>query len=111
MAKLTWEDINLIREIMFEYNKEIREDSEMFIPNDKTYAEEVLRRFEERKDVKSRFRRPEEQLGDNIYICKCGAELQYEGSVMTTIPPQYPYTCPKCGKRYVYRTDGTRWEW
>ena len=44
-------------------------------------------------------------------LCKCGAELVFEGAVMCSYPPQYPYTCPKCGKRYVYRTDGTRWEW
>jgi len=44
-------------------------------------------------------------------LCKCGGELKWEGVTMTSYPPQYPYTCPKCGKRYIYRTDGTRWEW
>ena len=44
-------------------------------------------------------------------LCKCGAKLVFENVVMTSYPPQYPYTCPKCGKRYIYRVDGTRWEW
>lgn len=45
------------------------------------------------------------------YLCKCGAKLESENIVMCSNPPQYPYTCPECGKRYIYRTDGTRWEW
>ncbi len=44
-------------------------------------------------------------------LCECGGELKWEGTVMTSYPPQYPYTCIKCGKRFVYRTDGTRWGW
>lgn len=44
-------------------------------------------------------------------FCDCGAELEYEGIVLTSYPPQYPYTCTRCHKRWIYRIDGTRWEW
>ena len=44
-------------------------------------------------------------------LCECGGTLKWEGAAMTSYPPQYPYTCTKCGKRYVYRVDGTRWKW
>lgn len=44
-------------------------------------------------------------------LCECGGTLKWEGAAMTSYPPQYPYTCTKCGKRYVYRIDGTRWKW
>lgn len=44
-------------------------------------------------------------------LCDCGAELQRENYVLTSWPAQYPYTCPACGRRYVYRTDGTRYLW
>lgn len=52
-----------------------------------------------------------EDRAEEKKLCECGGELEFEGSVMTSCPPQYPYTCKKCGKRYVYRVDGTRWEW
>lgn len=41
--RLTWNDISLIRDIMFKYNREIRESKN--IPNDKDYCEEVLKRY------------------------------------------------------------------
>ena len=44
---LTWEDISTIRQIMFDYNKQIR--NEITIPNDKEYCKEVLKRFKEQK--------------------------------------------------------------
>ena len=31
-------------------------------------------------------------------LCECGGTLKWEGAAMTSYPPQYPYTCIKCGK-------------
>ena len=45
------------------------------------------------------------------YKCKCGGEFEYENIVLTSIPPQYPYRCNKCGKRIIKRTDGTTYDW
>lgn len=48
---------------------------------------------------------------DDRKLCEfCGTELEYENVVLTSIPPQYPYTCPRCGARYVYR-EGRRYLW
>ena len=47
---------------------------------------------------------------DTSYKCSCGADLVSEGVVLTSNPPQYPYLCPKCGKRYVYGPSG-RYSW
>lgn len=47
---------------------------------------------------------------DTSYKCSCGADLVSEGVVLTSNPPQYPYLCPKCGKRYVYGQSG-RYSW
>jgi DNA-directed RNA polymerase subunit RPC12/RpoP len=41
------------------------------------------------------------------YKCKCGGDFEYENTVLTSIPPQYPYRCNKCGKRVIKRADGT----
>ena len=47
--ELGWEDISIIRQIMFDYNRTIR--NEMTIPNDEEYCQEVLKRFnKERKE-------------------------------------------------------------
>ena len=46
--ELTWEDISEIRKIMFDYNRQIR--NEMSIPNGEDYCKEVLKRFKERKE-------------------------------------------------------------
>ena len=43
IAELTWEDISRIRNIMFEVNKGV--DHESPLPNDKSYCEEVLKRY------------------------------------------------------------------
>jgi hypothetical protein len=48
--ELTWEDVSKIRQIMFDYNKQIR--NEMTIPNDKEYCEELLKRFKAQKGEK-----------------------------------------------------------
>ena len=43
----TLEDISIIRQIMFDYNRQVR--NEMSIPNDKEYCQEVLKRFKAQK--------------------------------------------------------------
>ena len=48
--ELGWEDISIIRQIMFDYNRQIR--NEMSIPNDKEYCEEILKRFKAMKETK-----------------------------------------------------------
>ena len=48
--ELSWEDVSRIRQIMFDYNKQIR--NEMTIPNDKEYCEELLKRFKAQKGEK-----------------------------------------------------------
>ena len=35
-------------------------------------------------------------LVDRFLCDKCGAAMQFDGVVLTTWPPQYPYTCPEC---------------
>ena len=50
LAELTWEDILIIWNIMFEYNAKIRK--EQIVPIDKDYCEEVLRRFQDNKKHK-----------------------------------------------------------
>lgn len=47
---LTWEDISIIRKIMYDYNKQIR--NEMAIPKEEEYCKEVLKRFLEQKGGK-----------------------------------------------------------
>lgn len=47
---------------------------------------------------------------DTSYKCSCGADLVSESVVLTSYPPQHPYLCPKCGKRYVYGQSG-RYSW
>lgn len=32
---------------------------------------------------------------------ECGTSLAADGNVLTSYPPQYPYTCPKCGYQTV----------
>ena len=47
--ELTLEDISILRQIMFDYNRQVR--NEMSIPNDEDYCKEVLKRFnKERKE-------------------------------------------------------------
>lgn len=45
--KLTLEDVSMIRQIMFDYHRQIR--NEMSIPNDEEYCKEVLKRFRAQK--------------------------------------------------------------
>ena len=51
-SRLTLEDISILRQIMFDYNKQVR--NEMSIPNNEDYCKEVLKRFKaqngEKKD-------------------------------------------------------------
>ena len=47
--ELGWEDISVIRQIMFDYHKILREQKPIHIPSDKDYCQEVLKRFKERK--------------------------------------------------------------
>lgn len=56
-------------------------------------------------------------LVDRLLCDDCGAEMQWGGQIYTTYPPQYPYTCPKCGNQqsvdktyptyYLELSDGT----
>lgn len=45
LNRLTKQDIDEIRQIMFELNKEIREDDSICIPNDDKYCNDVLKRL------------------------------------------------------------------
>ena len=47
--ELTWEDISVIRQIMFDYHKILREQKPIHIPSDKDYCQEVLKRFKAQK--------------------------------------------------------------
>ena len=47
--ELGWEDISVIRQIMFDYHKILREQKPIHIPSDKDYCQEVLKRFKEKK--------------------------------------------------------------
>jgi len=47
--ELTWEDISTIRQIMFDYNRTIR--NEMPLPSNENYCKEVLKRFKEIKKI------------------------------------------------------------
>ena len=47
--ELTWEDISVIRQIMFDYHKILREQKPIHIPSDKDYCQEVLKRFKSQK--------------------------------------------------------------
>lgn len=40
-------------------------------------------------------------LVDRFLCEKCGATMQSDGIVLTTWPPQYPYTCPECHHQQV----------
>lgn len=46
--ELTWGDISIIRQIMFNYNRTIR-NKMAIIPNDEEYCKEVLNRFNKQK--------------------------------------------------------------
>ena len=46
-SKLTLEDVSMIRQIMFDYNRQVR--NEMSIPNNEDYCKEVLNRFKAQK--------------------------------------------------------------
>ena len=35
-------------------------------------------------------------LVDRFLCDKCGATMQFDGVMLTTWPPKYPYTCPEC---------------
>ena len=36
---------------------------------------------------------------DRLYCDKCGEEMEFTGMVLTSYPPRYPHSCPKCGHR------------
>lgn len=46
-SRLSLEDISILRQIMFDYNRQVR--NEMFIPNNEDYCKEILKRFKARK--------------------------------------------------------------
>jgi len=38
------------------------------------------------------------------YACpKCGEYMEWGGGEFSTIPPQYPHFCPKCGYKETFR--------
>ena len=41
---------------------------------------------------------------EHMYCPKCGTEMEFTGTVLTSYPAQYPHRCPKCDYRYT--TDG-----
>lgn len=43
---------------------------------------------------------------DNLK-CKCGGDFIFDNIVLTSLPPQYPYTCNKCGKKIIMRNNRT----
>jgi len=34
---------------------------------------------------------------EHYHCIKCGAEMDFDGTVLTSYPAQYPHTCPECG--------------
>ena len=40
-------------------------------------------------------------LVDRFLCEKCGATMQFYGVVLTSWPPQYPYTCPECHHQQI----------
>lgn len=40
-------------------------------------------------------------LVDRFLCDKCGATMQFDGVMLTTWPPQYPYTCPECHNQQI----------
>lgn len=40
-------------------------------------------------------------LVDKLLCDHCGSQMQWDGQVYTTYPPQYPYICPNCENRSV----------
>lgn len=37
------------------------------------------------------------------YLCDdCNTPIEFDGMVLTSNPPQYPHTCPKCKKQYRF---------
>lgn len=34
---------------------------------------------------------------ERLYCDKCGTEMEYDGRVLCSYPPKYPYTRPSCG--------------
>jgi len=52
--ELTWEDVSKIRQIMFDYNWQLRPEiveNKASLPKDEEYCREVLKRFIETKKV------------------------------------------------------------
>ena len=44
---LTWEDISIIRQITYDYNRQVR--NEMSVPQNEEYCKEILKRFNEER--------------------------------------------------------------
>ena len=76
------------------------------VTNDDIDREEVKEYLEDRID--DLIIEPED---DYVNLkCKCGGEFIYDHVVLTSIPPQYPYTCNKCGKKIIMKSDQTFYE-
>ena len=37
----------------------------------------------------------------HLHCDKCGTEMEFEGKVLISDPPQYPHICPKCGTKKI----------
>ena len=46
-----------------------------------------------------------------IIYCECGGIFKWNGAVLTSIPPQFPYTCDKCKKIKVKRENNSIYDW
>ena len=42
--------------------------------------------------------------------CECGGDFIFDNIVLTSLPPQYPYTCNGCGKKVIMRSVQTFYE-
>lgn len=58
------------------------------------YMEKFTKQAEVSREEVSCFR-------ETIKCPDCGSEMVFDGMVLTSCPPQYPYTCPKCGYHCV----------
>ena len=39
------------------------------------------------------------------YCDNCDVQLESTGMMYATYPPQYPYICPKCNKKYTFNRN------
>lgn len=37
----------------------------------------------------------------HLHCDNCCTEMEFDGNVLMSDPPQFPHTCPKCGKKQI----------